>query len=158
MTLPRGAARAAGAVVVVVLAVLWFLVGPGSGRSDDATSPGSTGSAGVRSSSSATASASRDPDSGLAWVDAEDLPAEARATLGLIAAGGPFPYARDGVTFGNREGLLPRERSGYYREFTVRTPGESDRGARRIVAGDEGERYWTADHYESFSRVRGGAS
>ncbi|MEO3932043.1 ribonuclease domain-containing protein [Micrococcaceae bacterium Sec7.4] len=88
--------------------------------------------------------------SGLPEVKASELPAEARQTLALIAQGGPYPYARDDVTFGNFERVLPRKSSGYYKEYTVRTPGESDRGARRIVAGEAGEKYYTADHYNSF--------
>ena len=83
-----------------------------------------------------------------------DLPAEAHHTLALIKAGGPFPHAQDGSTFGNRERLLPRRERGYYREYTVRTPGARDRGARRIVAGSSGEFYFTADHYRSFQRIR----
>ena len=82
-----------------------------------------------------------------------DLPAEARDTLALIRAGGPFPYARDGVVFNNREGLLPKRKRGYYREYTVKTPGARDRGARRIVAGEAGEFYYTDDHYRSFKRI-----
>ena len=81
------------------------------------------------------------------------LPAEARHTVSLIQAGGPFPYARDGVVFNNAEHHLPRHPSGYYHEYTVPTPGESDRGARRIIAGLGGEFYYTADHYETFQRV-----
>ena len=81
------------------------------------------------------------------------LPPEARQTLGLIRAGGPFPYARDGVVFNNREGLLPKRNRGYYREYTVKTPGARDRGARRIVAGANGELYYTDDHYRSFRRI-----
>lgn len=142
--------RVAGPVLVAVVAVLWFVLGPGGGsESTDGASGASGGSSsqGVRTGT--------DPDSGLAWVERADLPAQARATLDLIESDGPFPYSRDAITFGNRERLLPQERSGYYREFTVRTPGEDGRGARRIVAGDEGERYYSADHYDSFSRVRG---
>ncbi|KAB2807610.1 ribonuclease, partial [Pimelobacter simplex] len=72
----------------------------------------------------------------------------------LIDDGGPFPYAgKDGSTFGNFEGLLPRRARGYYAEYTVPTPGASTRGARRIIAGDGGQLYWTADHYESFERI-----
>ena len=90
------------------------------------------------------------------------LPAEARATLALIKAGGPFPYARDGSVFGNREKMLPPRRRGYYREYTVKTPGARDRGARRIVAGagasddvrTSGEYYYSDDHYNSFRRIR----
>ena len=86
-------------------------------------------------------------------IAAKQLPAEARQTLALIKAGGPFPYAQDGKTFQNREKLLPRQERGYYREFTVKTPGAKDRGARRIVAGRGGEYYYTSDHYRSFRRI-----
>jgi ribonuclease T1 len=88
-----------------------------------------------------------------ASVRVADLPAEARETLRLIERGGPFPYRKDGTTFGNRERLLPSQPRGYYREYTVRTPGARDRGARRIVTGRSGERYYTADHYRSFRRI-----
>ncbi|WP_405734230.1 ribonuclease N [Streptomyces sp. NBC_01537] len=81
------------------------------------------------------------------------LPAEAQDTLKLIDAGGPFPYAKDGTVFGNFEGLLPSRRRGYYHEYTVPTPGESDRGARRIITGQGGEFYYTDDHYASFRAV-----
>ena len=81
------------------------------------------------------------------------LPREARDTLALIQKGGPFPYARDGVVFGNREGQLPRRKRGYYHEYTVKTPGAHDRGARRIVVGERGEIYYSDDHYRSFRRV-----
>ena len=87
-------------------------------------------------------------------VPVQELPLEARATLELIKAGGPFPYPQDGRTFSNRERLLPLQRRGYYREYTVRTPGVRGRGARRIVAGVPGEYYYTADHYRSFKRIR----
>lgn len=90
---------------------------------------------------------------GLPPIDFSILPSEARQTILLIDKGGPFPYDRDGITFGNRERLLPIRADGYYREFTVITPGSSDRGARRIVAGQDGELYYTDDHYESFKRV-----
>jgi ribonuclease T1 len=86
-------------------------------------------------------------------VPIAQLPPEARETLALIKAGGPFPYQRDGAVFGNREGLLPKRSRGYYREYTVRTPGARDRGARRIVAGRAGEYYYTDDHYRSFRRI-----
>lgn len=80
------------------------------------------------------------------------LPAEAHATLALIDRGGPFPYRQDGTVFQNREGLLPRHPRGYYREYTVETPGLDHRGARRIVTGGDPPREWyyTADHYRSF--------
>ena len=85
------------------------------------------------------------------------LPPEGRDTLVLITQGGPFPYAKDGTVFQNREGRLPSQGRGYYREFTVPTPGASNRGARRIVAGGNGvgREYWyTADHYRTFKRIR----
>ena len=92
-----------------------------------------------------------------AWagdVPVAGLPPEAHATLALIRAGGPFPHAQDGRSFGNRERLLPQRARGYYREYTVPTPGARDRGPRRIVAGKGGELYFTADHYLSFQRIR----
>ena len=87
-------------------------------------------------------------------VSVAELPPEAVATLELIRRRGPFPYAQDGRVFGNREGLLPPRKRGYYREYTVKTPGVRHRGARRIVAGRGGERYYTEDHYNSFRRIR----
>ncbi len=90
---------------------------------------------------------------GLATVAIAELPPQARRTLALIDAGGPFPFPQDGTTFQNRERLLPRQPSGYYREYTVVTPGSPDRGARRIVAGRNGDRYYTDDHYASFRSV-----
>ena len=83
-----------------------------------------------------------------------NLPAEARSTIALIRKGGPFPYERDGVVFGNFEKRLPVQARGYYREYTVRTPGVQSRGARRIVAGRGGELYYTEDHYNSFRRIK----
>ncbi len=91
--------------------------------------------------------------SGLPVVAVEDLPVEAQETLELIDEDGPFPFDQDGAQFQNREALLPSRPSGYYREFTVVTPGSSDRGARRIVSGDDGDRYYTDDHYASFREV-----
>lgn len=82
-----------------------------------------------------------------------DIPPEARQTLILIDRGGPFPYRRDGIVFGNYESRLPLRARGYYREYTVPTPGSRDRGARRIIAGADGERYYTPDHYQRFWRI-----
>lgn len=89
-------------------------------------------------------------------IAAADLPREARTTLALIRQGGPFPHERDGVEFRNFEKRLPRTVRGYYREFTVRTPGVRHRGARRIVAGGEPPVvfYYTDDHYNSFRRIQ----
>ena len=86
-------------------------------------------------------------------IRAADLPAEARGVLALIRADGPFRYEKDGAAFGNREGRLPRQGRGYYREYTVATPGLRDRGARRIIAGRDGECYYTDDHYRTFRRI-----
>ncbi len=83
------------------------------------------------------------------------LPPEARDTLGLIKQGGPFPFPRDGIVFGNFERLLPRAERGYYHEYTVKTPGQRNRGARRIVAGGQPPQvyYYSDDHYQTFRRI-----
>jgi len=91
--------------------------------------------------------------SGLPTISYERLPTQARDTIDLIQRGGPFPYRQDGAVFQNRERLLPGKPSGYYHEYTVETPGSPDRGARRIIAGGEGELYYTDDHYVSFKQV-----
>ncbi len=88
-----------------------------------------------------------------AGIRAASLPPEARDTLALIRKGGPFPHARDGVAFNNRERRLPARERGWYREYTVKTPGAKDRGARRIVAGRDGTLYYTDDHYRTFRRI-----
>ncbi len=90
---------------------------------------------------------------GLPVILRADLPPDAHTTLDLIQRGGPFPYRQDDSVFQNRERLLPLHPRGYYREYTVETPGASTRGARRFVVGQGGEFYYTADHYASFSRV-----
>jgi ribonuclease T1 len=123
-----------GLVAVLSLAILTWAVDQGGGFSGG----GRSGDA--------------DPQD-LPGVQLAQLPAQAAATVALIHAGGPFPYDRDGIVFGNYEGLLPDEPSGYYHEYTVPTPGASDRGARRIIEGSGGELYWTADHYRSFERI-----
>lgn len=91
-------------------------------------------------------------------VSTSALPQEAQATRQLIRTGGPFPYSKDGTVFGNRERLLPARSRGYYREYTVRTPGSRDRGARRIVCGGAMPTtpdacYYTDDHYASFRLI-----
>jgi ribonuclease T1 len=129
-------------LVVLVLALAAFLAG--CAGANPLTAP-----------PTATATETEtDEASGLPVVDVADLPPQARETIELIDAGGPFPYRQDDQTFGNREGLLPKERNGFYREYTVPTPGESDRGARRIVAGSDDVLYYTDDHYQSFRRIR----
>ncbi|MFG3204375.1 ribonuclease domain-containing protein [Streptomyces sp. NPDC048192] len=136
--------------LVVLLAglVLLLLAGCSSG-SGAATSAG-THAPGTSAGTSASAPAWA---RGTATVDASRLPPEARRTLALIDEGGPFPYARDGVVFGNVEGRLPKHPRGYYHEYTVPTPGSRDRGARRLVTGRGGEIYYTGDHYNSFRAV-----
>jgi ribonuclease T1 len=102
--------------------------------------------------------ARRDVAPDTAVVSLAELPAEARQTERLIRSGGPFPYAKDGTVFGNRERLLPGQARGYYREYTVKTPGSPDRGPRRIVCGGHtatapNDCYYTADHYASFRHI-----
>ena len=87
-------------------------------------------------------------------VPLAELPREARDTLSLVRKGARLPFAKDGAVFGNREGHLPKRPRGYYREYTVKTPGERSRGARRLVIGSRGEVYYTADHYNTFRLVR----
>jgi ribonuclease T1 len=127
---------AAGIVVIVLLAVFGL---------DRCSS--STGSSGSPPSAGAT------PKSGLPTIASSALPSQARAVLALIDKGGPFAYKQDNTVFGNNERLLPIRPSGYYREYTVATPGSKDRGERRLIAGREGDIYYTSDHYESFRQV-----
>jgi ribonuclease T1 len=91
-------------------------------------------------------------------VSLKSMPTQAQQTFQLIHVGGPFPYPKDGVIFGNRERQLPSHARGYYREYTVTTPGSRDRGARRIVCGGREPAapdvcYYTQDHYASFRRI-----
>ena len=90
----------------------------------------------------------------LASIKVADLPPEAHETLRLIRQGGPFPYPRDGVVFGNYEKRLPQQPRGYYHEYTVKTPGERNRGARRIVCGAPVECYYSSDHYQTFRYIK----
>jgi ribonuclease T1 len=148
-------------LAVAALVVFNLFVSPGgtppaAGPQATTTAPAAAPSAPAAAPSS-DGSATRVPNvSGLPVIRESQLPAEGRRTLALIRKGGPYPYTRDGVTFGNFERILPRKASGYYREYTVPTPGESDRGARRIVAGQAGDKYYTADHYESFKFIAEG--
>jgi len=91
---------------------------------------------------------------GQAVIGVAELPAQARDTLSAIKRGGPFAYDRDGSVFGNYERILPKQSRGYYHEYTVKTPGLDNRGARRIVCGPPVECYYTADHYQTFKRIQ----
>lgn len=87
-------------------------------------------------------------------IEYAELPTEAQYTLRAIRQGGPFAYSRDGVVFGNFEHILPDRARGYYHEYTVKTPGVHNRGTRRIITGSRAEYYYTADHYQTFKRIR----
>ena len=141
---------AVAALLILGLLALWGSTG--TDTAEPPAVPAASKTAGGRSTAPA---GGIDAASGLPLVALGSLPPEARQTVRLIERGGPFPFHRDGVTFGNRERLLPARPGGYYREYTVRTPGEDDRGARRIVTGDgDRELFWTEDHYASFAQVQ----
>jgi ribonuclease T1 len=150
-------------VGLVTTAFVWWTQGDGgtpAPSAQDSATASATASpthdyteTNTRSAEPSQQPAGTDPVSGLPLVALAELPPEAADTVDLIDAGGPFPEDEDGGTFENREELLPDEPRGYYAEYTVPTPGSDDRGARRIVAGDEGELYWTGDHYRSFERI-----
>lgn len=137
----------ASLLVVLVIAAVWWV----QSDTDRALDPGSQ-----RGGNSGAAAGERsvDPVTGLRFIARRDLPAEARDVLSRIAAGGPFKYPEhDGKTFNNYEGLLPDKPRGHYREYTVEMRPRV-RGPMRLVTGDDGEVFWTEDHYESFARVR----
>ena len=160
-------------VALAMTALVWWTQGDDAARTDAGGDPSSSPSASAsvpdgepsQESSQAgsptaeptgsgnAAPSGTDPDSGLPWIAVDRLPAEAHETLATIDRGGPYPYEEDDTTFQNREGILPDRQEGYYREYTVETPGLDHRGALRIVTGSNGEYYWTDDHYSSFSRI-----
>ncbi|MGM9474431.1 ribonuclease domain-containing protein [Pseudarthrobacter sp. YS3] len=147
-----------GLTVVVLLAfggtgVLESL----TGSPTPAVSSGAAAGQGAPGPAAPAGSAAPANPSSLAEINESLLPAEARQTLASIRAGGPYRYSQDNKTFGNFERILPRQDSGYYREYTVPTPGESDRGARRIITGSGGEKYYTQDHYDSFKFIAEGS-
>ena len=113
--------------------------------------------AALASPAPAKSRADRPAESRSAVIRVADLPAQGQATYELIRQGGPFPYDKDGDVFGNRERQLPAQRRGYWREYTVTTPGSRDRGARRIVCGGPSRAphacFYTADHYASFRKI-----
>jgi ribonuclease T1 len=163
-----------GCAALAIVAVVFFLVGRSSGSRVTTTNASGTQTT-VKSSAKSSAPASNSSNSsknatsvavapagganagksGLEIVKAASLPPEARTTLKLLDSNGPFPYSRDGVVYNNLEKILPKQAKGYYHEYTVVTPGSKDRGARRIIAGGKGERFYTDDHYASFKEVVG---
>jgi ribonuclease T1 len=165
-----------GCAALVVVALAFFLIGRSSGSKATTTKSTTTQVASKSSAKTSTPagnSSTSNPSksatsvavapagganagkSGLEIVKASALPPEARTTLKLIDANGPYPYSRDGVVYNNLEKILPKQTKGYYHEYTVVTPGSKDRGARRIIAGEKGERFYTGDHYASFKEVVG---
>ena len=119
---------------------------------------GVLGNAGVARALDATR-----PTASFLLVAASELPKEARETLALIRKGGPYPYAKDGSIFSNRERILPKQPRGFYHEFTVKTPHARDRGARRVICGGALVKqppqnlepcYYTDDHYASFKKIK----
>lgn len=142
MTPPAPPRRSA--LLALLLTVIVALAGCGSGSSGKAASSKSSNSAAAK-------------PAGMSAIPESSLPAEARDVIKRIDDGGTFQYGQDGVTFQNRERRLPAEPSGYYREYTVTTPGAADRGARRIILGRAGELYYTSDHYQSFLWVERGS-
>ncbi|MDQ4503834.1 ribonuclease domain-containing protein [Sinomonas sp. ASV322] len=138
-----------GLIAVVAVAVVGLLFfRPGAAPTGAAIAPSAASQSKGQPSGAAHANPSALPE-----IKASQLPREAQETLALIAKGGPYPYSRDGINFGNFEGRLPKESSGYYSEYTVATPGEADRGARRIIVGKATEKYYTDDHYNSFKFI-----
>jgi ribonuclease T1 len=136
------------------VALLALLAAVGIGYAVDALHSSSSPSSPSSSpSSSRSPAASSSAPVATPTVALSQLPPQVAQTVRLIEADGPFPYSQDGVVFDNNEHLLPVQPRGYYHEYTVPTPGASDRGARRIVTGRDGAFYYTDDHYDSFRRV-----
>ena len=169
--MPRSMTKLAQLVggLALILVAIWIVVfggpdgtDPGAARGGDSSpsvaasaTPGEQPSDGGETTEQAPGN-QQTPVSGLDTIPESQLPPEGRETLELIRSDGPFPYDRDGIAFQNREGILPDQSRGYYREYTVPTPGEDDRGARRIVGGQDGDRYYTDDHYASFAQIEEG--
>lgn len=171
--------RLLGVIAVVLIAVLSAAIGRSGGGDTDRVEAGGAASSAVPTQentstrSPASTSVVAAPAGGVApagsgtraaptgttlapgldLVALSRLPDEAADTWALIEDGGPFPFDRDGVTFENRERILPRRERGFYREYTVPTPGEDDRGARRLVVGEDDAVFYTGDHYDSFVQV-----
>jgi ribonuclease T1 len=148
--------------VFYVIALIAILGGCGKAGPQSATeasgASASQAPAQPASGASGTPAASGAQASGvLATVTKAQLPGEAAETLRLIKAGGPFPFKDDGVLFRNTALLLPNHPRGYYHTYTVRTPGATDRGQRRIVCGGPRKQtsdcYYTDNYYASFKRI-----
>ena len=142
-------------LVSALVVALWW-VATRDDASGSSGNPGAQASATAGPSGTAYPSTGNTPDSGLDTIAESKLPKEAKQVLRLIRVGGPYEYDQDDKTFQNREGILPSQKRGYYREYTVETPGSDDRGARRIIGGRDGDRYWTDDHYDSFRQIQEG--
>ncbi len=138
-----------GGLIALILGLALALTGCMSAGSSHSSSSAATSQAG----GSGLTPGQKDPASGLKVVALTALPAQATDTLRLIESKGPFPYSQDGVVYHNNNRVLPKQKDGYYHEYTVKTPGSKTRGARRIIHGRGGEYYWTADHYDSFQRI-----
>ncbi|ACD19067.1 ribonuclease [Paraburkholderia phytofirmans] len=140
---------------IVVLSVI--LGGCGKGGSQSATEASGASASEASAPPAASASAPAVASGALGTVTKTQLPAEATETLRLIKAGGPFPFSEDGVVFRNSAALLQQHPRGYYHTYTVRTPGSTDRGQRRIICGgprrQTGDCYYTDDYYVSFKRI-----
>ena len=137
--------------IVVAALIAWAF---GTGQFSGNSGSGDNNQGPVGNSGSAKRSSVGGNEIGFA-----SLPKEAKTVVGLIYNGGPFPYRKDGTTFQNREKRLPGKKRGYYREYTVKTPGAKNRGAKRIVAGGPKSKpdamYFTTDHYKTFKRIVG---
>ena len=140
---------------IVVLSAI--LGGCGKGGSQNATEASGASASEASAPPAASASAPAVASGALGTVTKTQLPGEAAETLRLIKAGGPFPFSEDGVVFRNSAALLPQHPRGYYHTYTVRTPGSTDRGQRRIICGgprkQTGDCYYTDDYYVSFKRI-----
>ncbi|MGN7202217.1 ribonuclease domain-containing protein [Arthrobacter sp. SAFR-044] len=145
---------------LVVLAMVAFGGAGILGQQTESATPGTASSQTSTPGGAAASGPAKQPaphraanPSSLAEIRESALPVEGRRVLALIREGGPFQYGQDDQVFGNFERVLPVRDRGYYREYTVPTPGELDRGARRIVAGNGGEKYYTGDHYGTFKYI-----
>lgn len=136
----------------LALLVLVLAVGIGYGV-DAIRSAAHRPGAGLSAAPTGSASVTPSGPGARSIVALSSLPAPAAQTVALIQRGGPYPYAQDGVVFGNYQHLLPSHPSGYYHEYTVPTPGAESRGTRRLITGAGGQYYYTGDHYESFYQV-----